>query len=141
MKIFNYHLARILLTLFLFNTLFLLLLFSFSQTAAAIIITKQDQKKEIIIQAGTIFQIQLEEKGGTGYTWEFDTLNNEYFELLNVETKNILRKEGYTGNPVIKIWHLKAIKKGPAELTLYYYRPWEDKNKAVERFHIKFKIM
>ena len=141
MKIFNYHLARPLLTLFLFNTLFLLPLFSFSQTAAAIIITKQDREKEIIIQAGTIFQIQLEEKGGTGYTWEFDTLNNEYFELLNVETKNILRKEGYTGNPVIKIWHLKAIKKGPAELTLYYYRPWEDKNKAVDRFHIKFKIM
>jgi predicted secreted protein len=141
MKIFNYHLARNLLTLFLFNTLFLLPLFSFSQTAAAIIITKQDREKEIIIQAGTIFQIQLEEKGGTGYTWEFDKLNNEYFELLNVETKNILRKEGYTGNPVIKIWHLKAIKKGPAELTIYYYRPWEDKNKAVDRFHIKFKIM
>ena len=141
MKIFNYHLGRNLLTLFLFNTLFLLPLFSFSQTAAAIIITKQDREKEIIIQAGTIFQIQLEEKGGTGYTWEFDKLNNEYFELLNVETKSIVRKEGYTGNPILKIWHLKARQKGTAELTLYYYRPWEDKNKAVDRFHIKFKIM
>jgi len=141
MKIFNYHLARPLLTLFLFNTLFLLPLFSFSQTAAAITITKQDQEKEIIIQAGTIFQILLEEKGGTGYTWECDTLNNEYFELLNVETKSSARKEGYTGNPIIKIWHLKARQKGTAELTLYYYRPWEDKNKAVDRFHIKFKIM
>jgi predicted secreted protein len=127
--------------MFLFNTLFLLQLFSFSQTAAAIIITKQDQEKEIIIQAGTIFQIQLEEMGGTGYLWEFDTLNNEYFELLNVETKNILRKEGYTGNPVIKIWHLKAIKKGTAELTLYYYRPWEGKSKAVDKCHIKLKTM
>ena len=141
MKIFNYHLARNLLTLFLFNTLFLLPLFSFSQTTAAIIITKQDQEKEIIIQAGTIFQIQLEEKGGTGYTWEFDKLNNEYFELLNVETKSSARKEGYTGNPIIKIWHLKARQKGTAEITIYYYRPWEDKNKAVDRFHIKFKIM
>jgi len=141
MKIFNYHLARNLLILFLFNTLFLLPLFSFSQTATAIIITKQDREKEIIIQAGTIFQIQLEEKGGTGYTWEFDKLNNEYFELLNVETKSSARKEGYTGNPIIKIWHLKARQKGTAELTLYYYRPWEDKNKAVDRFHIKFKIM
>jgi predicted secreted protein len=141
MKIFNYHLARPLLTLFLFNTLFLLPLFSFSQTAAAIIITKQDQEKEIIIQAGTIFQIQLEEKGGTGYTWEFDKLNNEYFELLNVETKSIARKEGYTGNPVIKIWHLRAIKKGPAELTIYYYRPWEGKSKAVDKYHIKLKTM
>ena len=141
MKIFNYHLARPLLTLFLFNTLFLLPLFSFSQTAAAIIITKQDREKEIIIQAGTIFQIQLEEKGGTGYTWEFDKLNNEYFELLNVETKSSARKEGYTGNPIIKIWHLKARQKGTAEITIYYYRPWEDKNKAVDRFHIKFKIM
>ena len=141
MKIFNYHLARPLLTLFLFNTLFLLPLFSFSQTATAIIITKQDREKEIIIKTETIFQIQLEEKGGTGYLWEFDTLSNEYFQLLNVETKSIVRKEGYTGNPVIKIWHLKAIKKGTAELTLYYYRPWEDKNKAVDRFHIKFKIM
>ena len=129
------------LRLSLFNVLFLLPLLSFSQTAATMIITKQDREKEIIIQAGTIFQIQLEEKGGTGYTWDFDKLNNEYFELLNVETKSIVRKEGYTGNQIIKIWHLKARQKGTAELTMYYYRPWEDKNKAVDRFHIKFKIM
>lgn len=141
MKTFKNHFARNTLTLMFFKSLFLLLLFSFSQAEATMIITRQDQEKEIIIQAGTIFQIQLEEKGGTGYTWEFDTLNNEYFELLNVATKNILRKEGYTGNPVIKIWHLKALKKGPAELTLYYYRPWEDKSKAVDKFHIKLKIM
>ena len=141
MKTFNYHLARNLLTLFLFKTLFLLPLLSFSQTSATMIITKQDREKEIIIQTGTIFQIQLEEKGGTGYTWAFDKLNNEYFELLNVETKSIVRKEGSTGNPIIKIWHLKARQKGTAELTLYYYRPWEDKNKAVDRFHLKFKIM
>ena len=141
MKTFNYHLARNLLTLFLFNVLFLLLLFYFSQAEATMIITRQDREKEIIIQTGTIFQIQLEEKGGTGYTWAFDKLNNEYFELLNVETKSIVRKEGSTGNPIIKIWHLKARQKGTAELTLYYYRPWEDKNKAVDRFHLKFKIM
>ena len=129
------------LSLSLFSVLFLLPLLSFSQTSATMIITKQDREKEIIIQTGTIFQIQLEEKGGTGYTWAFDKLNNEYFELLNVETKSIVRKEGSTGNPIIKIWHLKARQKGTAELTLYYYRPWEDKNKAVDRFHIKFKIM
>ena len=64
MKTFNYHLARNLLTLFLFKTLFLLPLLSFSQTSATMIITKQDREKEIIIQTGTIFQIQLEEKGG-----------------------------------------------------------------------------
>ena len=141
MKTFNNLFAPNTLTLLLFKILFLLRLFSVSQAAATIIITRQDQEKEIIIQAGTIFQIQLEEKGGTGYTWEFDTLNNEYFELLNVETKSSARKEGYTGNPVIKLWHLKARQKGTAELTLYYYRPWEDKNKAVDRFHIKFKFM
>jgi predicted secreted protein len=141
MKTFKNQFARNTLTLLLFNGLFLLILFSFSQAEATMIITRQEQEKEIIIQAGTIFQIQLEEKGGTGYTWDFDTLNNEYFELLNVETKSIVRKEGYTANPIIKIWHLKAIKKGPAELTLYYYRPWEDKSKAVDRFHLKFKII
>ena len=141
MKTFKNQFARNTLTLLLFNNLFLLPLLSFSQTTATMIITKQDREKEIIIKTETIFQIQLEEKGGTGYLWEFDTLNNEYFQLLNVETKSIVRKEGYTGNPVIKIWHLKAIKKGPAELTIYYYRPWEGKNKAVDRFHIKIKIM
>jgi len=141
MKTFYCLFARNTLTLLLFKSLFLLLLFSFSQAETNMIITRQDQEKEIIIQAGTIFQIQLEEKGGTGYLWEYDTLDNEYFQLLNVETKSIVRKEGYTGNPVIKIWHLKAIKKGTAELTLYYYRPWEDKSKAVDKFHIKLKIM
>jgi len=141
MKTFNNLFAPNTLTLLLFKILFLLRLFSVSQAAATIIITRQDQEKEIIIQAGTVFQIQLEEKGGTGYAWDFEKFNCEYFELIKVETKNIARKEGYTGNPVIKIWHLKAIKKGTAELTLYYYRPWEGKSKAADRFHIKLKIM
>jgi predicted secreted protein len=48
--------------------------------------------------------------------------------------------EGYTGNQIIKTWFLKALKKGSAELTMYYYRPWEDKKKAADRFHIKLKI-
>jgi len=141
MKTFNNQFALNTITLLLFNNLFFLLLISFSQAEATMIITKQDQEKEIIIQAGTIFQIQLEEKGGTGYTWAFDKLNNEHFDILNVETKNIERKEGYTGNPILKIWHLKTRQKGTAELTMYYYRPWEDKNKAVDRFHIKLKII
>jgi predicted secreted protein len=122
-------------------TLFLLLFFSLSLAGEPIIITKQDQNREIIVKAGTVFQIQLEEKGGTGYAWEFEKFNSEYFELIKVETKNIAKKEGCTGNPIIKIWHLKAIKKGPAELTMYYYRPWEDKNRAADKFHIRLKIM
>ena len=142
MKTFNNLFAPNTLTLLLFNILFLLMFFSISRAGETIIITQQDQNKEIIIvKAGTVFQIQLEEKGGTGYAWDFEKFNSEYFELIKVETKNILRKEGYTGNPVIKIWHLKAIKKGTAELTLYDYRPWEGKSKAADRFHIKLKIM
>jgi len=141
MKTFKNHFARNTLTLMLFKILFLLLLFSFSQAEATMIITRQDQEKEIIIQAGTIFQIQLEEKGGTGYAWEFEKFNSEYIELIKVETKSIARKEGYTGNQISKIWYLKTLKKGPAELTLYYYRPWEGKSKAVDKFHIKLKIM
>ena len=105
------------------------------------VLTKHDDDKTIVVNSGTVIEIQLEEKGSAGYSWEFDKLNNKYFEFLNVETKNIVRKEGYTGNPILKIWHLKARQKGTAELTMYYYRPWEDKNKAVDRFHIKFKIM
>jgi predicted secreted protein len=87
-----------------------------------------------------IFQIQLEEQGGTGYTWKFESFDNEIFELLKVETKGTGRNKGYTGNQIIKIWFIKALKKGSAELAMYYYRPWEDKNKAADRFHIKLKI-
>jgi predicted secreted protein len=141
MKTLKNQFVRNTLTLLLFKGLFLLRLFSVSQAEETIIITQQDQNKEIIVKAGTVFQIQLEEKGGTGYAWDFEKFNSEYFELINVETKSIQRKEGYTGNPVIKIWHLKAIKKGTAELTLYYYRPWEGNSKAVDKFHIKLKIM
>ena len=141
MKTFKNQFARNTLILLLFNSLFLLLLFSFSQAEATMIITRQDQEKEIIIQAGTIFQIQLEEKGGTGYAWEFEKFNSEYIELIKVETKSIARMEGYIGGDIVKTWHLKTLKQGTAVLTMYYYRPWEDKNKAADRFHIKLKIM
>ena len=141
MKTFNNLFAPNTLTLLLFNILFLLMFFSISRAGETIIITQQDQNKEIIVKAGTVFQIQLEEKGGTGYAWEFEKFNSEYIELIKVETKSIARMEGYTGNQIIKTWFLKALKKGSAELTMYYYRPWEDKNKAADRFHIKLKIM
>lgn len=103
-------------------------------------INRNHSNRIIRVKSGTVIQIQLEEKGGTGYLWAFDKFDTKYLELLKVETTDIAKKEGYTGNPIIKTWYIKAKQKGTTEIDMYYYRPWEDKNRAADSFCIKFEI-
>jgi len=83
--------------------------------------------------------MELEEKGATGYLWELDELDNKYFEVIKIETRSIA-KEGITGAPVTKVWQLKTKQPGKTTLKMFYYRPWEGKQKAVDAFNIKVEI-
>jgi predicted secreted protein len=104
-----------------------------------LMIGKQDNGKEITAKRGDIIQIELERSGGTGYEWYLDQDYKEYFELLKEDQKELSR-EGFVGTPVITRWQLKAVKQGDAELKLFLYRNWEDKDKAASLFKIKVKI-
>lgn len=100
----------------------------------------QDNGKEITVRVGDVIQIKLKRFGGTGYEWYLDKPYGEYFELIREDAKEISRK-GFVGTPVIRMWELKALKKGETKVILYLYRSWEGKEKAADRFELKVNIL
>ncbi len=105
-----------------------------------LVLTKADNGQKISVMCGDIIQIELREQGGTGYLWQFDDLDKQYFDLINLETKKIQKKDNFTGGPVLKRWQLKAKKAGPTTLQMYYFRPWEDRSKAADKFNLSVHI-
>jgi predicted secreted protein len=112
-----------------------------AQTNAAMkLIEQQDNEKEITVTAGTTLQIELEEIGGTGYLWEFDSIDQEYCEVLKGETKRIDPNK-LTGAPIIKRWQVRTKKPGETEIKMRYYRVWEGKDSSIKKFSVKINIL
>lgn len=105
------------------------------------IFKKQDNGKEITISVGEIIQIELERYGSTGYEWYLDSSYEQYFKLIREDTEEISHNKYVVGAPVKRKWQLKAVKKGEAEISIYLYRDWEGKDKAIDLFRIRLKIL
>ncbi len=97
----------------------------------------KDNGQEIRVKVGTIIELSLEEQGGTGYTWEFEQLDEKHFKLVKTETR---RLSDLIGAPVLMTWRLKVKNAGESQLALNYFRPWEGKGKAVKHFLVKVNI-
>jgi predicted secreted protein len=105
-----------------------------------IVVTKADSSKKITVPCGAIIEIDLQEQGGTGYLWQFDNLDREFFDLINIETEKNNTQGGFTGGPISKRWRLKTKKVGETTVRLYYFRPWEDKRKAADKFFLPVRV-
>lgn len=103
------------------------------------VLTKEQNGQEITVKMGDVIQVELESLGGAGYVWAFESLEKEYFESLRTGNKS-LQKVGLEGAPVTKIWYLKARKRGETMITMYHFRAWEGKDKAIEKFKVKVHI-
>ncbi len=102
-------------------------------------LTQSDRGKEITVPQGAVIQIELAAAGGTGYLWQFHDLDRDHFELVKTETVKD-EKPGLVGAPYVSRWQVRAKQRGQADLQLYYFRPWEGKDKAVDKFVIKVHI-
>lgn len=105
----------------------------------SVVVTKNDNGKDISVSEGKTIEIRMEQPAATGYAWEIIGLDETHLKLLAFDSKPL--KEGpIAGGPVRKTWRLKAIKKGQTELRMYNYRTWEGLDKAVGTFNLKIKI-
>lgn len=104
------------------------------------IITKQDSGKEVSVNVGDTIQIELEENGSTGYIWQIDNLDKNYFELILEDTKKTTTDSNLAGAPVIGVWQIKVLKKGSAGIKMDYFRPWEGRDTAIDHFEVNFRI-
>jgi predicted secreted protein len=103
-------------------------------------LNRGDNGKEITIKTGDVLEIKLERSGSTGYEWYLDETYKKYFELLREDTET--RQSGsLVGTPVVRTWKLRATKRGETDIRLFLYREWEGRDKAVETFRIKVRIV
>ncbi len=109
-----------------------------TSASGAQVVTEKDNGQEIQVKVGTTIELSLEELGSAGYSWKFDHLDKNYFDLLKTETKPVGNQP--IGAPVLMTWRLKTLKVGESQLALDYFRSWEGRAKAVKHFRVKVKI-
>lgn len=129
------------------KAMLLILTFSFACSLSVaygeemVVVDKSFNGREIKVRSGSMVRVELEQAGATGYTWEIHNLDKKHFELVSVKTPEPPEKSDLVGAPVKKTWLLKAREKGKAELRFLYFRSWEGKEKAVDSFLMKVRIV
>ena len=103
-----------------------------------VILTKQDQGKEIEVKVGDVVQIELEAMGTAGYQWFVESPDQEMLKLVSEETK-VLHPENL-GSPVLMVWKFEMIKEGSTEIKMNHYRSWEGKEHSTDHFEVRIKI-
>ncbi len=96
---------------------------------------------KIELQPGDEIEIELQGAGGTGYTWYFDELDSDFFELIHEGRKIQEKSRQFVGSPIQYTWVFKAKKVGKSIIKMSYYRVWEGKDAAVRRFQIEINII
>jgi len=104
-----------------------------------VILTKQDQGKEIEVKVGDVVQIELEAIGTAGYQWFVDNLDQEILKLVSEETKVL--HPGRLGAPVLMVWKFDVIKEGTTEIEMSHYRSWEGIARATDHFSVMLNIL
>jgi inhibitor of cysteine peptidase len=84
--------------------------------------------------------VELEQAGAAGYVWEIQDPDATHFEVVSMRTEPA-DKPGLVGGPVKKVWLIRVKEKGKADLQFFHYRPWEGKEKAVNTFWLKVRIL
>jgi predicted secreted protein len=103
-----------------------------------VVLKKADNDREVQVRAGDVVQVELEGIGGTGYWWHVTEVDRGLLQLLSEETRALPEKK--VGGPVTGAWRFKAVAPGQTTLVMQYYRVWEGRETAVDRFSIRLSI-
>ncbi len=106
-----------------------------------ILLDMNSSGKRVELKVGGEIQIELQGIGSTGYSWYFDQLDLDLFELIEEERKEIRKDPNVlTGGPLQYIWKLKSKRSGTSTIRMDYFRIWEGKEKAIQRFKVRIDI-
>jgi predicted secreted protein len=109
-----------------------------TERAPAALLTKADNGKQVHLKTGGMIEIELSGPGATGYSWYLDELPAGITVVS--QTTKADREKGRVGGPVSYIFRLRADKPGTSEIRALYYRPWEGKEKTIDRFSITLLV-
>ena len=67
----------------------------------------------------------LSENPSTGYSWAIDAAASKGLDVVAVEHRGHKPGKTMPGAPGERLWTLRALKSGHAEIAFVYRRPWE----------------
>ena len=103
---------------------------------STVIVTDQDNGKDIDLPAGDTLVIRLKSNPSTGYSWAIKD-DAAPLRLVKSSTRKNSQASHVAGAPVIQEFRLTAISAGMAPLTLEYRRPWEHGMAPAKTFQVK----
>jgi inhibitor of cysteine peptidase len=100
---------------------------------------KPQHNKLYFVRKGKKFRVELAGNPTTGYNWYIDKLDENYFQV---------RESGYQPPDTRLVgaggkcyWEIMPLKPGFSTIKLLYYRSWEGKAKAVDRFEVRVVVL
>jgi inhibitor of cysteine peptidase len=122
------------------NLAVLLLVFSLIfPVSATVIYQKKDSGKTFNTIAGNSFRIELASNPTTGFDWHFEGLDAKSFKI--VSSGFIPPDAKLVGAGGTDFWEIKPLKAGRHSIQLLYYRIWEGKSKAVDRYTLQLNVL
>ncbi len=94
------------------------------KASSVVVITDQDNGKDIDLPAGDTLVVRLKSNPSTGYTWAIKR-GPSILRLLKTSTKKTGQTAHGMGAPVIQEFRLTAMSAGLSALILEYRRAWE----------------
>lgn len=107
---------------------------------APMTLTITDSGREIEVKQEHLLRVELESAGATGYLWQIRDLDKSRLDLVNQSTR-VLLSDGRMGGPVLSVFTLRAVSKGPVVLIIDYFRPWEGREKSEKTFAVKINVI
>jgi inhibitor of cysteine peptidase len=94
--------------------------------------------KTFFVAQNKAFRIELPANPTTGFNWYPINLDENYFKIkssgYNPSDNKLL------GAPGVSYWELIPLKEGSTSIQLLYFRPWEGKDKAVDKYNIRVVV-
>ncbi|MFZ0914739.1 MAG: protease inhibitor I42 family protein [Candidatus Korobacteraceae bacterium] len=106
--------------------------------SSVVVITDQDNGKDIDLPAGGTLAIRLNSNPSTGYSWAIKG-DPSPLRLVKSSTKKNGQNSHVAGAPITQEFRLRAVSAGMASLTLEYRRPWEHDVAPVKTFQVRVK--
>ena len=104
--------------------------------SSVVILTDEDNGKEIDLPAGDTLMLRLKSNPSTGYSWAIKG-DPSPLRLVKSSTKKNAQTGHAVGAPVTQEFRLTAVSAGMASLTLEYRRPWEYNVAPAKTFKVK----
>ena len=102
-------------------------------------LTEKDENAVVEGQPGDLFLFCLNEKSGSGYLWDIETLEKEGFAILR-DSRNVDGVSEDVGSEVLRMVMAHPELKSVGEVLLAQRRPWQRLGMPADSLHLNYDV-